>query len=354
MPSSSISVSAILPCYNHQQFLEQRIDSVLSQEHELREIIFLDDASTDDSVALARRYLRKAPCPVYFHSNQENSQSAFLQWNRGVRMATGQCVWIAETDDACAPSMIKQLVARFAKQGVVLAYCQSRYIDNNGNITGSPRSFTDSYWPFVFANDFLIDGSDFNRNFLSKANVIPNASAVLFDRLAYLSAGLANTSMATCGDWEMWIRLAEMGEIAYVSEYLNLFRRPQYGSCASGFTSKMKAEFLACRLRASLSHSETPVIPRFNIFLLRLRPISCVLGFSFLFSFINYEEFFAVKSYYDKLSNVILVGRSAWLLILVSSCLRFVLAIVISLASSFSSHLQRYVSRLSWWSYLCD
>jgi glycosyltransferase involved in cell wall biosynthesis len=49
-------VSVIIPNYNHSQFLEQRIDSVLYQTYQSIEIIILDDASLDDSKSIIEKY----------------------------------------------------------------------------------------------------------------------------------------------------------------------------------------------------------------------------------------------------------------------------------------------------------
>jgi glycosyltransferase involved in cell wall biosynthesis len=68
-----------LPCFNHEVYLERRIDSLLRQTLPVNEILFLDDASGEGSVALARRLLAAATVPVRFLLRHTNSGSPFVQ-----------------------------------------------------------------------------------------------------------------------------------------------------------------------------------------------------------------------------------------------------------------------------------
>ena len=86
-------VSVIIPNYNHAQFLEQRIQSVLDQTYQDFEIIYLDDASTDNSNEVFAKFANNSRIRAIY--NQTNSGSPFKQWNKGIRLAQGEYVWIA-------------------------------------------------------------------------------------------------------------------------------------------------------------------------------------------------------------------------------------------------------------------
>jgi hypothetical protein len=73
-------------------------------------------------------------------------------------------------------------------------------------------------------NDFIIGGSEFISRYLIKENVIPNASGVIFKRKAYLAIGGVNQSFEVAGDWDLWYRMLQMGDFAFVSKKLNYFR----------------------------------------------------------------------------------------------------------------------------------
>lgn len=245
-------ISAILPCYNHAAFLEERINSVLNQTLPVSQIIFLDDASTDGSLELAKKLLSDTPIEVEFRSNAYNSGSPFAQWNKGLRLAKHPYVWIAETDDICRPSLIEKLWSRMTSPNVVIAFAQSRYISESGADLGSVLTYTEAHWPGYFSHDLLASGDEFNSKFMSVINVIPNASAVLLNRSGYASRVQANESMNYCGDWDFWVRIASLGYVAFVAEELNGFRCHQQTTRNKHHTSQAAAEFFACRLRAQM------------------------------------------------------------------------------------------------------
>ena len=96
------------------------------------EIILLDDASPDGSVDVARRLAAVSPVPIRVVVNEENSGSTFRQWMKGLSLATGDLIWIAESDDSCHPEFLERLVPEFYDTEVSLAYCQSTLIGPRG------------------------------------------------------------------------------------------------------------------------------------------------------------------------------------------------------------------------------
>jgi glycosyltransferase involved in cell wall biosynthesis len=250
-------ISAILPCFNHAQFLEERIESVLGQTHPVDQIVFLDDASIDGSADLASKLLARFPGDVDYCINTINSGSPFAQWNAGVSRAKHDLIWIAETDDSCDSRLIQKLYVALVNSGAVLGYAQSRYTGDDGRDLGSVLSYTDRLWPNAFRDSFLMDGAQFNWLYMVGLNAIPNASAVLFRKDAFLSAGSANDGMRFCGDWDAWIRICAKGKVIYISDELNYFRCHPSTSRASGYTPNAAAEYFACRLVACIKRNNT-------------------------------------------------------------------------------------------------
>ncbi len=92
------SVSVIIPNYNHAPFLKERIDSVINQHYDNFEVIILDDCSKDNSREVIEQY-RNHPKVKHIIYNEANSGSTFIQWHKGFRLAEGEYIWIAESDD---------------------------------------------------------------------------------------------------------------------------------------------------------------------------------------------------------------------------------------------------------------
>ncbi len=130
--ASGLKVSVIIPNYNHAPYIEERLRSVFAQTYPPHEVLFLDDASSDESLAVARRLTPESPVPVRFVLNESNSGSPFRQWLKGIDLARGDLVWIAESDDTCRPDLLERLVAPFDDPDVMLAYCQSAMIGPDG------------------------------------------------------------------------------------------------------------------------------------------------------------------------------------------------------------------------------
>ena len=226
MTPSTPRVSVVVPNYNYAQYIGERFRSILDQSYRDYEIIFLDDASSDDSVARVREQFGDRISR--FEASTVNSGNPFVQWNRGVRLARGEFVWIAEADDLCTADFLARMVdvlERSPRTG--LAYCRTLPVDEAGDVIDAGYylwyvgDLDDSRWRSDFANN----GRDEVRDYLSRKNTITNVSGVVFRRAAYEQAGLAPEGMRMCGDWLIYCRLLHDWDVAYVAEPLNFHRQ---------------------------------------------------------------------------------------------------------------------------------
>lgn len=108
MVSNHPLVSIIIPNYNHARFLDERMQSVLGQTYQNFEVIILDDRSTDNSREVIEKY-RSNPKVRKILFNDTNSGSPFRQWKKGMELASGEIVWIAESDDHCEDTFLEKL-----------------------------------------------------------------------------------------------------------------------------------------------------------------------------------------------------------------------------------------------------
>ncbi len=217
-------ISVIVPNYNHCNYIEDRIQSILSQTYTNFELILLDDCSTDNSVEILNKY-RLHPKVSHFIVNKENSGSNYKQWNKGVNLAQGDLIWIAESDDTCDSHFLEKLVQRFTDKNVVLAYSQSNRMDYKGEIIGDWHFQTDMLDKPLFDTEFKINGRDFIEKFLIHKNVIPNASAVVFRKSAFELVKGSREDIKYCADWFLWLQiLITNGSLFYTNQKLNNFR----------------------------------------------------------------------------------------------------------------------------------
>lgn len=217
-------VSVIVPCYNHAPYLKQRIESILNQTYQNFELILLDDVSPDESAEILLSY-KSHPKVSHCIINEKNSGSTFHQWNKGMQLAQGELIWIAESDDVADLHFLETLVEPFQHNpNLVLAYSQSHRMDSQGTITGSWKDHTDDLDPKLFQHDFEMTGWKYIHRFLNIKNTIPNASAVLFKKQTYLQIEGACSHLNLIGDWSVWAKIVSSGDIHFSSRCLNYFR----------------------------------------------------------------------------------------------------------------------------------
>ena len=219
-------VSVVLPNYNYEDYLPQRLDSIIAQQFQDFELILLDDASTDTSPALLQDF-SKTRAGTQLALNTENSGSPFAQWLRGMEMAQADIIWLAEADDWCEPNLLTTLVPRFDDRNLRLASCMSVPVRSDGSIIGDyAELYLDRINPGRWNGDFTATDHEEANEGLGIANTIPNASAVLMRRFDPDPEFVETvTAMRLCGDWYFYIRAMKGGLVGFSAAPLNYHRR---------------------------------------------------------------------------------------------------------------------------------
>jgi glycosyltransferase involved in cell wall biosynthesis len=217
-------VSVIIPNYNHAAYLEQRIATVLAQTFQDFELILLDDCSTDGSAELVKQYANH-PKVTATVVNAKNSGSPFKQWNRGVALASGRFIWIAESDDFADERLLATLVAAIEQaDGIGIAFCHSWNVDETGKVNGDLHAWYQRIDPRHWQASYVNKGTEEIGRYLIHKNALLNVSAVLFRKEVFVAAGQAPEDMYYCGDWLTWVRMLLTADVAYVAQPLNYFR----------------------------------------------------------------------------------------------------------------------------------
>lgn len=221
-------VSIIVPNYNYARYLKKRMDSIFSQTWTDYEIILLDDASTDDSINLLKEY-SKDPKVSSLTVNEKNSGKPFSQWIKGISMAKGKYVWIAESDDYAAPEFLESCVNELeTNPGAVIAFTGSTVVGLDGEPTR---------WDFDNWNNKKLkareghaichNGRDYVIHNMLWKNYVYNASSTVFRRSAFTqdSVSLQCAGMRSSGDHLFWAMLMRKGDVIEIYRKLNFFRR---------------------------------------------------------------------------------------------------------------------------------
>lgn len=224
-------ISVIVPNYNHKKYLKQRIDSILAQSFTDFELILLDDCSTDNSQQLLLSY-RDNPHVSYIVLNTRNTGLPFLQWEKGIRLAKGKYIWIAESDDSAIPEFLSLTVKQLEAHPKARLCLTGSYIIDGENKPVETKEF--DQWE-LDGRAYFFQSTDYLKSHMLLQNSVYNASMVLFRKKDCLTdICIRYRNMRYCGDWLFWIEQIRKGEVIEVHQKANFFRKHSYNTTAKG------------------------------------------------------------------------------------------------------------------------
>jgi len=213
------SVSVITPTYNRAHLLPETLDSILSQPFDDLEYLLVDDGSTDDTAALARRYGNRIR--YFHHANSGEAASV----NRGWQQANGRYVAIVSSDDPMLPGWLEHSVAFMdAHPDVLVCYPDWNIIDGDSRQLSTVKTF-----------DYTLE------SMVGWFNTIPGPGALI--RRAPLShlERLRDPRYRYIPDLESWLTLGLIGRFARIPTALATWRQHE-GSITVADRSLRRAE----------------------------------------------------------------------------------------------------------------
>jgi glycosyltransferase involved in cell wall biosynthesis len=210
------AVSIILPNYNHAGFLRQRIETILNQSFSDFELLIFDDASTDQSQEIISTFSDQRISHVEF--SKENSGTPFSFWEKGLKMAKSNLIWIAESDDFSELSFLQTHVDAFKKDpSLIISFSASNWVDQSGKTLHKPAHENE----ILYKNYQDAINADF-----CKGSLIYNASAAVFRKQSAASIDFDKLkTFKYAGDWFFWSSFEAKGTIKRSQQRLNNFRR---------------------------------------------------------------------------------------------------------------------------------
>lgn len=214
-------VSVVVPNFNHEPFLSQRLETIYAQTYKNFEVILLDDASTDNSREILREFQNLHADNTRLIFNEKNSGGVFNQWRKGIEAARGDLIWIAESDDYSAENFLSELVPAFADDAIQLAFCRADFIQDGQKIFTTEQYLADLP-AFDWKKTFAITAAEFVAQGFAVKNIIPNVSGVLFrKRKTFPEVCL---DMKLCGDWAFYLDVIKGGCVYYSPAATNFYR----------------------------------------------------------------------------------------------------------------------------------
>lgn len=212
-------VSVIIPCYNHENYIDAAIDSVLNQTYRNIELIVIDDGSKDASVEHIKAHGDDRMTVI----TQENC-GAHNTINRGLAMAKGKYLSVLNSDDVFEPDRMERMVSyleQHPEKEFLCSYIQ--IIDSEGKPLGIKQGWRDMLpWQFEHPELGFAGTDSFTLNLLA-SNFTSTTSNFLFTRSLYEKiGGMRNLRFAH--DWDFALRAAELTGCAVLKKPLMQYR----------------------------------------------------------------------------------------------------------------------------------
>jgi glycosyltransferase involved in cell wall biosynthesis len=212
-------VSILVPCYNGAKYLRESLDSLLAQTYPHIEILLLDDASTDETPAIAAEYAHAIRCV-----RQPVNLGQFGNVNDGIARAQGELIAIYHADDVYLATIVEAEVAYLQSHPDVGAvFCCDVFVDADG------REYGRLVLPPEVKGERPLDYRTVLNTLLTHKNRFLVCPSAMVRAAVYRDVGPYRQERDATGtdvafDVEMWLRIAGRYPIAVLESHLMRYR----------------------------------------------------------------------------------------------------------------------------------
>ncbi len=207
-PTTSMrkSVSVVIPAYNGQKYLQEAIESALSQTVAPFEIILVDDGSRDDTSRIAGKFEKHLR---YIYQENKGAAGAY---NTGIRNATGEFVAFLEQDDVWLPRKLEaQLEHLLRHETCGAVFCPVEFL-----YTEAPSK--------SYSLDYQAPAGEYGFADFFARNQILNCSSVMARAAVLTRAGSLREDMRLAFDYDLWLRISHEHSVCCLGEPLVKYR----------------------------------------------------------------------------------------------------------------------------------
>ena len=200
-------ISVIFPIYNASNYLDESLQSILSQTYKDFEVILINDGSTDDSLDKCKKY-QKEDSRIKIINNKHQGLTKSL--NDGIKFSTGKFIARQDADDISK-------VNRFEKQINWFSSSNNRVLCGTNGYVVSPNGKIRQNNVITFSHDKIINKLKYTNCFMH--------TSVMFLRLAAEKFNFYNENLKYAQDYDLWWKLSTLGEVGNIPEKLVTVKR---------------------------------------------------------------------------------------------------------------------------------
>lgn len=218
-----MDISVVVPTYNSSRFIEAALDSIAAQSLAPREIIVIDDGSTDDTFEHVQRWQTKTKLDVTLL--KQTNQGVSAARNHGIRNATGDWIALLDADDIWLAEHLTRLAeAVHVYTELIAVFADGVYFDSEKKTESPPIARDKALLASEVGCGDKVHrlGANFFEILLPGLFFPP--SAFMFRRGVALKVGLFDESIKASEDREFILRLSRAGQFAFVDEVLAKLR----------------------------------------------------------------------------------------------------------------------------------
>lgn len=206
-------ISIILTSYNHDNFLSESIESILSQTYENFELIIWDDNSGDNSYNIAKKYNDNR---IRLFKNSKNKGASYGVNKAIFNEVKGDYICVTHSDDVWRNTKLEDQLKCFFNKNISAVFCKPELIDEHGYNLKSHE----------LNNLFISDNKSSHRwleHLFYNGNFLCHPS-VMIKKECYLDLGGYHEQLLQLPDYDFWIRLLSKFEIYILDKPLIKFR----------------------------------------------------------------------------------------------------------------------------------
>lgn len=219
-PTDLPLVTFVSPCYNHEKYVIQSLESIKNQTYPNIQHIIIDDASTDNSVKLIEEWIRENNYECMFIKHHQNKGISYTL-NESIALAKGEYWTSSATDDYVHPSRTEEFVKYMHENPVDMVISDMQIVNDFGEEV--PCNGTLS-----FLNERTLHHPNFNIEKIGSYesllfdNYIPGS--LMIKTSVFNKIGTFNESYSI-EDWDMWLRISAHYKIGFIDQNLAFYRR---------------------------------------------------------------------------------------------------------------------------------
>ncbi|MDQ7062028.1 MAG: glycosyltransferase [Sulfurimonas sp.] len=247
MHTNNFLVSVIIPAYNHEKYILKALDSVLNDEYPNKELVIIDDGSTDETNSLITHWIKNntdklSILSIKYKTRSNKGVSKTL--NELIRMSDGEYICIVASDDYLLNGGIAKRVEYLQQNTTKMAVFGDCIVVNQENIT-TYASGLKNYYTVKIEN--YQDDTSLKNEIIMRWSV--PGPVFMARRIMYTKHNIFYSENLIGEDWDMYLRLVSKNYLGFIDFKVAAYRIHDSNTCIS-----FENEILIDRIKTIISN----------------------------------------------------------------------------------------------------